>query len=93
MATKDIKEPAKLNFAFGKKNYMLLIVGIVLLIIGFYTLAGGGSKDPNVFSEELFSTSRMVTAPILLLLGYIVVGVAIMIKPDEEAENNQETEQ
>jgi hypothetical protein len=90
MATKEIKDTTKTQFAFGRKNYMLVVAGIVLIIIGFYTLAGGGSKDPNQFSEELFSTSRMVTAPIVLLLGYIVVGVGIMIKPDEVMENTEE---
>ena len=84
MATKEIKtEKPKMQFAFGRKNYTILIAGIVLLVLGFITLSGGGSKDPNVFSEELFSTRRMVIAPIMLMLGYITVAVAIMIKPEE----------
>ena len=85
MAAKDLKtERPKMNFAFGRKNYTILIAGILLLIIGFITLSGGGSKDPNVFSYALFSARRMVLAPILLMLGFVAVGVAIMIKPDEE---------
>ncbi|MGP8215300.1 MAG: DUF3098 domain-containing protein [Bacteroidia bacterium] len=76
------KESPKMQFAFDKKNYMILIAGVILLIIGFITLSGGGSKDPDQFNEELFSTRRMVVAPILLMLGYIIVAVAIMTKRD-----------
>jgi hypothetical protein len=93
MATKEGKHGPNMNFAFGKKNYTYLIGGILLLIIGFVLLAGGGSKDPNQFSNELFSTQRMVVAPILLMLGYIVVAVAILAKPDGEAEETQSEEQ
>ena len=91
--TKEVKtDKPRMQFAFGKKNYTILIAGIIILILGLLTLSGGGSKDPNEFSEELFSTRRMVTAPIMLLLGYIVVAVAIMTKPDEIkiTESNQE---
>ncbi len=79
----------KMSFAFTSKNYMLLLVGIAFLIIGYITLSGGGSNDPNVFSEELFSPRRMVVAPIILILGYGIVAYAIMIreKKDEQQEN------
>jgi hypothetical protein len=93
MATKEVKSGPNMNFAFGKKNYMYLIVGIVLLIIGFISLSGGGSKDPNQFSEELFSSRRMVFAPIVLMLGYIVVAIAILTKPTEEQDGQTEGEQ
>ena len=92
MAT-EVKKPApkkptakagepkpRMQFAFTRKNYMILLFGIFLIILGFVLLAGGGSKDPNQFSYELFSTQRMVTAPIILLLGYITVAVSIMYK-------------
>jgi len=85
--TTTVKKPLKaaepksrMQFAFTRKNYMILLGGIFLIILGFVLLAGGGSKDPNVFSYELFSTQRMVTAPIILLLGYVTVAVSIMYK-------------
>jgi len=91
---KDTKVSAeqtpKMNFAFGRKNYMMLLVGIVTLIIGFIALSGGGSTDPNVFSTELFSPRRMVFAPIILIIGYGIVAYAIMIRPKPEAEETQE---
>lgn len=83
VAKKPVKAVEKKNsmqFAFERKNYMILLASIFLIIIGFLLLAGGGSKDPNQFSYELFSTQRMVTAPIILMLGYVGIAVAIMYK-------------
>ena len=70
-----------LAFAFGKENYRLLLIGLVVILIGFLLMIGGGSDDPNVFSEEIFSFRRMTLAPILVLAGYIIEIYAIMKKP------------
>jgi hypothetical protein len=77
---KAVDQRPRMQFAFGRKNYMILLTGLFLIIIGFILLAGGGTTDPNQFSYELFSTQRMVTAPIILLLGYVTVAVSIMYK-------------
>jgi uncharacterized membrane protein len=77
---KAAEQKPRMQFAFGRKNYMILLFGIFLIIIGYVLLAGGGTKDPNQFSYELFSTQRMVVAPIILMLGYITIGVSIMYK-------------
>ncbi len=93
---KDFKaaEPKpKMNFAFTRKNYMLLIAGIAFLVIGYLALAGGGSKDPSEFSYDLFSTQRMVFAPIMLMIGYIVVAYAILVKENPTSEDAQESQQ
>ncbi len=85
-ANKAAEPKSRMQFAFTRKNYMILFGGLFLIILGFVLLAGGGSKDPNQFSYELFSTQRMVTAPIILLLGYVTVAVAIMYKDKPTAE-------
>lgn len=69
------------GFAFNKENYMLLIFGLALIAVGFLLMLGGGSDDPNVFSEALFSFRRLTLAPILILAGYIVEIYAIMKRP------------
>lgn len=69
------------GFAFGRENYIIMIIGILLIAIGFILMIGGGSEDPNVFSAEIFSTRRITVAPIVCLLGFTVVAVAIMKKP------------
>jgi hypothetical protein len=68
-------------FAFGKENYRLLIIGLIVIAVGFLLMIGGGSDDPNVFSEDIFSFRRMTLAPILILAGYIIEIYAIMKKP------------
>lgn len=71
------------GFAFGRENYVILVVGIVLIAVGFLLMIGGGSDDPNVFSPELFSTRRLTVAPIVCLLGFSVVVAAIMKTPKD----------
>lgn len=68
------------TFAFGKENYRLLIIGLIVIAVGFLLMIGGGSDDPNVFSEDIFSFRRMTLAPILILAGYGIEIYAIMKK-------------
>jgi hypothetical protein len=68
------------DFAFGKQNYILMAVGTALAVLGYILMSGGGSDDPAVFSEELFSFRRMFVAPTLILAGLVVVGWGIMKK-------------
>lgn len=77
------KEKKGFDFAFRKENYILMGVGVLLLILGYVLLSGGGSDDPNVFSEALFNTRRLVVAPLVILAGFIVEIWAIMKRPQE----------
>ncbi|MBX7052401.1 MAG: DUF3098 domain-containing protein [Flavobacteriales bacterium] len=71
---------SNLQFAFQKKNYMLLLIGLVILILGYTLMSGGGSEDPTVFSEEIFSFRRITLAPLVILFGYVFIGYAIMYR-------------
>lgn len=75
-------ENQKINndFAFSKKNYILIIVGVLITVLGYVLMIGGGSDNPNEFSYELFSVTRIYIAPILILAGLGVVGWGIMKK-------------
>ena len=73
----------KFDFVFGKKNYILMIVGLLFMVVGYLCLVGGGSNDPNVFNDAIFSARRMVMAPILIIVGLVVEVFAIMIKGDK----------
>ncbi|MFN5415867.1 MAG: DUF3098 domain-containing protein [Flavobacteriia bacterium] len=69
-------------FAFQKENYKWLIIGLVINVIGFVLMIGGGSDDPTKFDgKELFSPVRLTVAPILIIAGYVVMIYAIMKKP------------
>ena len=69
-----------MDFAFTKKNYMLLFVGLAFIASGIILMIGGGSEDPNKFSDEIFNTQRLTIAPILLAVGFIIEVFAIMYK-------------
>jgi hypothetical protein len=72
------------DFAFGKDNYIILIVGVVLIALGYILMTGGGAENPNVFSaEEIFSVRRLTVAPLVILAGFAVVLYAVMKKSEE----------
>ena len=74
------EEKKGFDLTFGLINYILMGVGIVLLALGYLLLSGGGSDDPNVFNPAMFDNRRLVWAPILIVLGFVVEIVAIMFK-------------
>jgi hypothetical protein len=78
-----LKTPNVGEFAFGKENYRLMLIGLALIAIGFLLMIGGGSTDPNKFNPEIFSFRRITLAPILILAGYVVEVFAIMKRPKD----------
>ena len=72
-----------MDFAFSKKNYILLFVGLAFMASGLILMVGGGSEDPTQFSDEIFSTTRLTIAPILLAAGFIIELFAVMYKGKE----------
>ncbi len=74
-------ETKKTGFAFGKENYIILIIGVLIVVAGYMLMVGGGSDDPTQFhAEEIFSTRRITIAPITILVGFVVVLFGIMKK-------------
>jgi hypothetical protein len=80
------KKPAAdgIDFPLQKENYLLLIIGFAIIMIGFLLMMGGKSDDPNVFNEEIFNFRRITLAPIIVLFGFIFEIWAIMKKPKAE---------
>ena len=67
---------------FSRENYMWMLAGAVVIAIGLFLMAGGKSDDPNVFDEkQVYSTTRITIAPILIILGLVVEVFAIFRKP------------
>jgi cytochrome bd-type quinol oxidase subunit 2 len=82
--TKTIPAPQdKTTFAFGKENYKLMIIGVVVVAIGMLLMTGGASDDPNKMSEEIFDFRRLTLAPIVIIAGYVVVLFSIIKKSKE----------
>ena len=63
-------ENNKPEFLFDKVNYKILLVGLAVIALGFILMSGGGSEDPNVFNEAIFSFRRIRLAPAVVLLGF-----------------------
>mgnify|MGYP000962521747 CR=1 FL=1 len=74
---KDMEEQ---QFALGRKNYRLLLIGFVVIMIGFTLMVGGKSEDPSVFNPEVFSFRRITLAPVVVLFGFLFEIYAIMKK-------------
>ena len=62
---------------FGKMNYIIVLIGLALIALGFILMIGGGSSDPDVFNEQMFNFRRLTLAPILVLAGFVVEIIAI----------------
>lgn len=72
------------EMVFSWNNYKWMLGGVLLIILGFVLMAGGGSSNPEVFNgEALFSWRRVVLAPIVVLAGFGVVGYSIF-KQDQK---------
>jgi hypothetical protein len=84
MGEKKRKEDSKNEFIFGKKNYKFMLIGLAFIAIGFILMAGGGSDDPNVFDESIFSWRRIRLAPTLVLIGFGIQVYAILLNPNKE---------
>ena len=74
-------ENNKPEFLFDKVNYKILLVGLAVIALGFILMSGGGSEDPNVFNEAIFSFRRIRLAPAVVLLGFGITIYSILKNP------------
>jgi len=82
MAKKEeMHNEQKQEFLFSKENYVVLLIGLAVIALGFLLMAGGGSDDPNVFNEEIFSFRRIRLAPTVVLIGFGIVVYSIFRQP------------
>ncbi|WP_298521137.1 DUF3098 domain-containing protein [uncultured Kordia sp.] len=73
------------GFVFGKKNYKFMFIGLAVIALGFILMAGGGSDDPNVFNEDIFSMRRIHIAPMVIIIGFAIEVYAILLNPNSDA--------
>lgn len=71
------------DLAFGKENYMLMLLGIVIILVGFMLMAGGKMEDPSAFNPEIFSFRRITLAPVVVIIGFGIEVYAILKKSKE----------
>ena len=63
---------------FTMKNYITIFAGVLLLFVGFALMSGGGEHTATYFDDSIFSFRRITLAPIVVILGFVVVGFGIM---------------
>ena len=77
------------NFAFDKKNYVLLAIGMLVVIVGLILMSGSGSSE-GVFNPDIFSVRRIRVAPVVCLFGFVFFIFAIMHKPADKQDEVKE---
>lgn len=66
---------------FSRKNYILMGIGLVVMLLGFILMSGGSMPSPEVWDKDLiYSSRRTVIAPILVVAGLVIEIVAIFAK-------------
>ena len=70
----------KKDFAFDKMNYLLLVVGMIIVVIGFLLMTGPASTE-TAFEPDIFSARRIKVAPVVCLFGFVSMIYAVVRKP------------
>ena len=86
-----MKKKTEKILLFDRSKYIWLVVGLLVTALGFLLMIGGGSADPNEFSEGIFSFRRMTLAPILVLAGFGIQIYAILKKTTNTADSPELT--
>ena len=66
------------EFAFTKRQYQWLGIGLAVVALGYILMSGGASENPEVFSEDIFNFRRITLAPTVVLIGYATIFYAIL---------------
>lgn len=64
---------AKKDFAFGRENFILIAIAVLLIVVGFMLMSGGASEDGVSFNPAVFSTRRIVVAPVVTVIGFLLM--------------------
>jgi hypothetical protein len=60
------------------KNYILMLAGAAIIVIGFMLMSGGGDHTSTEFDESIYSHRRITLAPIVVIVGFVFEIFAIM---------------
>ena len=75
----------KRNFLFNRKRYLMLIISLSIIALGFILMSGGGSDDPSVFKNEIYNFRRIRLAPLIVIIGFISCIVTILYNQKNNA--------
>ena len=80
-----VSEPAANSFYFGRENFKWMLIGLVLIFLGYALMTGAsantrpdGVEDPAYWNDGIFSLMRIRIAPLLVVAGFAVEVYAIL---------------
>lgn len=73
----------KKKLAFGKTNFILLAIGMIVVILGFILMTGPATTE-TTFQPDIFSARRIKLAPVICFLGFIFMIYGVVRKPKSE---------
>lgn len=68
----------KMQMPFSKRNYKMMLIGVLIIALGFLLMAGGGDHTATHFDDSIYSFRRIVLAPIVVIGGFAFEIYAIM---------------
>ena len=77
MGTKIMKQN---ETVFGRRNYVILLIGSIIIIVGYLFMSGEG-RTPAAYNPDIFSRVRIRVAPIVCLTGYLINIFGILYRP------------
>lgn len=60
------------------RNYVLILIGAAVIVLGFVLMSGGTKATPEEFSYDIYSWRRITLAPILVVAGFAFEIYAIL---------------
>lgn len=77
---KPILKEGNDTFVFTKKNYQIMIAGLLVIFLGYFLMTGGNGDDPTKYYPEIFDFRRLTLSPIIILIGLAIEIFAIFYK-------------
>jgi len=63
------------------RQWKIIILGVVIVILGFILMSGGRQDDPQKFNPaEIYSPRRITLAPITISIGYLIIAIGVARK-------------
>ena len=77
---KNINQPENNDnkMPLSRKNYVLLLIGAAIIVLGFILMSGGTKATPTEFSYDIYAWHRITLAPILVVAGFAFEIYAIL---------------
>lgn len=77
----------KQKLALSKTNFILIAIGAVIIITGLLLMTGPSSTETH-FEPDIFSTRRIVVAPLVCFVGFIFMIFAIMYRKKDGSDKD-----